>query len=677
MRGLPLSFKNISFSKRIIRPRVLVPFFLILFLSVGIFLMPSPAFASWWNPADWVRDYLSDLIIGVAYLIYMLGVGAVKLGVLYNSFLMGNSAVVAEWGTMRDFTLGVFGMFVIIIALMNILKIKIEEWGVAKLIPKLVFAAFLVIMSRYICMSILNFANALTNALTASLSGNIYGIFDHLGSLFQNFCKADSCDASTRMNAAFLALFVAFIALIFLLILAIVMFIRVIMLIFLVIVSPLAFALIVLPWTSKYFSEWWKMLIKWTFFYPISMFIFAIGVSLSQNLQGDKQVTAAVAMVLPTILPTNSTDFVNLLVQFSLVLIALVIIPLAVILPLKLLGAVGSAASNGLSGMLTGKNGIPGLGKYSPKAARDWVGARTKRANEMNADKFNKMMRKPFTNKKGELSKFGQWANKMNPEMMKAETVKAGKDFSNANIDKGLHGAYFRMLMNPGRSKQKMDYENALMKAAGIDESEIAENRELALERAKQSVQGKFLTSFTQKHGETFASQAALSSMLDKGFVEGKTEKDEGVQAVYSKNDLFQSAKQSQKRHDHVDKDIRKYSALDLNGLNDDALDVKYSDLNKDLLADADYGLTEGFANNDRLSTHKKGQLYELYQATAEHHSMQKNKFIEEAETARKAGDMTKAAEATKKAQKAQERIDKSLGHAERLERYNPDPNRI
>lgn len=377
----------------------MLPFFLfVIFASFTI--VPNIALGSWWNPVDWVRDILSEILQAIASLLYLLSFGYFKVSVYMTSQMLAAPVVGNNWEAMRNLAFSFFGVFVVVIALMNILRVKIEEWGVNKMIPKLAIAAVLVIFSKYICLSLINVANALANAIAHSLNVNIYAPFEQMSTLFTEYC--DDCDSTTKLYSSFALLFVALISFPILILCAIIMYFRALILLFLIVTSPIAFALNVLPWTTTIFKKWWDEFIKWTFFYPFFIAIFCIGSVISTGARNVGNSQQMVTTFLGGTLPEFFKDgvIVNLMTEFAFMAMALITVPMAVFLPLKMLGAAGMAGVNNaiksqVGDRLTGKKGIPGL-KYDPKTLRDSWGERSKGVADRKRQAFRNRMINSF-----------------------------------------------------------------------------------------------------------------------------------------------------------------------------------------------------------------------------------------------------------------------------------------
>lgn len=68
---------------------------------------------------------------------------------------------------------------------------------------------------------------------------------------------------------------------------AILLFIRTLALVFVLILGPIAFLLFILPQTHQYWSMWWDRLFKWSFFFPVFLFFFWLGLAMITKLDNE------------------------------------------------------------------------------------------------------------------------------------------------------------------------------------------------------------------------------------------------------------------------------------------------------------------------------------------------------------------------------------------------------
>lgn len=349
------------------------------FFILSFFFAPKLSLAYDFGIGDSIRDAVTTALLGAAQGAFKGGIWAVNAAISFMSnFISGQR--LSAWNTVRASALGLFGLVILAIAFMNLLRIQIQVWGANRMIPKLFLAIFLVIFSKFICISIINFSTALANTF-------MYGI------AFQNFnklldpnggMKIFDPDSNVSMISAFAVFIFSAIAFLILLILAAILFFRAVVLALLIVISPLAFSLTVLPWTQKYFQEWWQHFLKWTFFFPICILILSVGFSLIPGQGNPPEPYTAGAPVDPnkTYYCINvpgteatppgcipgypsgeekpeqkeaTTSFFGMLTGLFVALAAVI---LSVYLPLKMLGAFGAAAQGFLKKNATD---IPGL----------------------------------------------------------------------------------------------------------------------------------------------------------------------------------------------------------------------------------------------------------------------------------------------------------------------------
>lgn len=381
MRALFSKIHNISFEKRDLFFKVILP------LTLFFFVLAFPRFAFAWLGEDTIKNAILD--IGRAF--FSAGFWFVKMAVGYTTTVVSNDSVGNTWTSVRNISLEVFGIIILIIAFMNLMKLQIQTWGISRMIPKMLLAVFLIVFSKFFCISLINFSHALVGSiLTAGhATGNTAGgqtpqLFDGFIGLGESLNNLQG-DNGISLAMSFVVLIMCIIAFFVLLILAIALLFRAVFLAFLIIIAPFAIAMYVLPWTEKYMQEWLKNLVKWVFFFPICILILWVGMTMvntnpATNPSNGNEFRATGGTT------TQSDDFVG---NWSNMLVAFLAIPLSVYFPLKLLGAVGQ----GLQDRMSGKKGIP-LAPFDPKSARDAWGDRSKKVEKGKKERTARMMKK-------------------------------------------------------------------------------------------------------------------------------------------------------------------------------------------------------------------------------------------------------------------------------------------
>lgn len=193
------------------------------------------------------------------------------------------SNVLEPWHTIRDIVLTLLGLGILIIAFANVLSIDIEQYGLARMIPKLVIGVILTYFSFLIGKTMLEIANVLQTQFFASISA-----LPHKGTLsyvkeFQLKLPEDASDIVGQLGTI-LFLVALFIGVVIVLIyLTIVLLARIIAIKFLVIVAPIAFILGIMPFTESLQKKWWSEFSKWVYMGPAVAGLLLVGAIITQN----------------------------------------------------------------------------------------------------------------------------------------------------------------------------------------------------------------------------------------------------------------------------------------------------------------------------------------------------------------------------------------------------------
>ncbi len=199
--------------------------------------------------------------------------------------LLTQSASKVAWQTFRDFANAAFVVAFLIIIYSQLTGAGITNYGVKKMLPKLVVAAILVNVSYYVCQLAVDISNI--------AGASIYDMFKNIpigpdgkspgeiGSQWQSIAFAI---LATGATAALLAL-VIFAPMTMLAVgLALMILIaRKAFLILLVVISPLAFVAYLLPNTEQWFKRWWKAFSTLLVLYVVIAAIFG-GSYLASNI---------------------------------------------------------------------------------------------------------------------------------------------------------------------------------------------------------------------------------------------------------------------------------------------------------------------------------------------------------------------------------------------------------
>ncbi len=276
---------------------IILPFFILLLL-----ITPQPAHAIFgvsttdivtivFRAVAFIFNFLGGILFTLAGLLVNLMLG-LNLSMLEDS----NTLVHVGWQLVRDIANLGFVLVIIIIAFATILRF--EQYGVTKLLPKLIAAAIIVNFSFAIAAVFINFTHVLTNffaerALPEMTLGGLSGwdLSTSLSNAFgpQRFfieseplppSLEDEAGAMTEFGTAALTsitglvftVIFTFIAALVLLAFAFLLFLRYLYLTFLVILAPLIWLFWVIPALKGQFNKWWDKFLQWAFFAPATMF---------------------------------------------------------------------------------------------------------------------------------------------------------------------------------------------------------------------------------------------------------------------------------------------------------------------------------------------------------------------------------------------------------------------
>ncbi|MBI4034246.1 MAG: hypothetical protein HY378_01720 [Candidatus Brennerbacteria bacterium] len=269
-------------------------------LVLLLVLVPQPAEAGSCAPLPGLWDtadcFASILRLIAFFFNFIGGVLFALAGMLVNLMLSLNLTVLDDsntlvhvgWRLVRDIANLGFVLVIIVIAFATILRF--EQYGVTKLLPKLIAAAIIVNFSFAIAAAFINFTNVLTNffasrALSSEISGpwdlssalanafgpqrfSLAGAEGDIGEFLEN---AFTGALTSIVDLAFTVIF-TFIAAFVLLAFAFMLLLRYLYITFLVILAPLVWLFWVVPALAGQFNKWWNKFFQWIFFAPASMF---------------------------------------------------------------------------------------------------------------------------------------------------------------------------------------------------------------------------------------------------------------------------------------------------------------------------------------------------------------------------------------------------------------------
>lgn len=190
------------------------------------------------------------------------------------------------WSIMRNIANVSFVIGFIIIIYSQITSIGISNYGVKKLLPKLIIAAILVNLSFFICAIAVDISNILgqtIKGLVDSVSNSITVPDKNIGAgttLWTNIIGGVIATATAGAVISYLGVSVLFPVLIAALVavvtVVVVLVLRQALIILMVVVSPLAFVALLLPNTETWFKKWRSLFFVLLLMFPAVALIFGV-----------------------------------------------------------------------------------------------------------------------------------------------------------------------------------------------------------------------------------------------------------------------------------------------------------------------------------------------------------------------------------------------------------------
>lgn len=199
--------------------------------------------------------------------------------------LITDNGTKGAWGTFRDIANVAFVIAFLVIVYSQLTSVGISNYGIKKLLPKIIIAAILVNLSYFICALMVDLSNV--------VGSSIYGLLANVVEVESGPTGAGGGGPWETIVTVILAaavglllFFIIFTSPFVLIALGIVLLIliaRQAFVILLLVVSPLAFVAYLLPNTEDWFKKWWKAFTATLMVYPIVGAIFGAS-TLASNI---------------------------------------------------------------------------------------------------------------------------------------------------------------------------------------------------------------------------------------------------------------------------------------------------------------------------------------------------------------------------------------------------------
>ena len=258
------------------------------------------------NALLFVSDFISTILSTVFGLIIWLEAQIIDYLLSPSNFSFTDAPIVKiGWTLMRDLANMFFILILLTIAFATVLRM--ESYGMKRLLPKLIIAAILINFSLVFAGFVIDFSQVLTTFFIKQAIGDDFGTITlKMASAMNitNFYKPSkeisglgiiklTSDAFAASTGIILTLVGLIITVFVFGAMAIFLVLRIINIWWLLIVLPLAVVAAVIPDTSGRFKEWWNNFFKWTFFAPtfaffiyLSLSIFSAGGELTRDTFG-------------------------------------------------------------------------------------------------------------------------------------------------------------------------------------------------------------------------------------------------------------------------------------------------------------------------------------------------------------------------------------------------------
>lgn len=233
-----------------------------------------------------------------------------------------NSSLYKAWAVMRNFANVAFVIAFLIIIYSQISSVGITNYGIKKMLPRLIIAAILVNVSYWICAIAVDISNILGSSLKGLLEGAGNQLYTK-GSTTQSGAGGvwDGLTVTVLAGAAGVAaLYIGISALLPLLLAALIAIITVVLvltlrqalIIILIVVSPLAFVAYLFPNTESLFKKWRSLFQTLLLMFPIIAVIFggsALASTIITNSAGGDFILATMAAGV-TVIPLFITPII-------------------------------------------------------------------------------------------------------------------------------------------------------------------------------------------------------------------------------------------------------------------------------------------------------------------------------------------------------------------------------
>lgn len=231
-----------------------------------------------------------------------------------------NGGLEQAWKFFRDIANAVFAVIFLWIIFSQISNVGVSNYGIKKILPRLIIGALLVNLSFYLCKLAVDLSNILGFSLKGVLEGAASRVSTQSAEVgtFNTLIVGGLALAGVGLFI-FLAVSIPTIMalLLALLVVLVILIVRQAAVILLIAISPLAFAAWLLPNTENLFKKWVSMLRGLLIVFPVISLLYGAGklagavlAAVGTNDPNNPKETMQVAALAASILPLGATPFV-------------------------------------------------------------------------------------------------------------------------------------------------------------------------------------------------------------------------------------------------------------------------------------------------------------------------------------------------------------------------------
>ena len=231
-----------------------------------------------------------------------------------------NGGLEQAWKFFRDIANAVFAVIFLWVIFSQISNVGVSNYGIKKILPRLIIGALLVNLSFYICRLAVDLSNILGFSLKGVLEGAASGVSTQSAEVGTfNTIIIDGLALVGIGLFIFLAVSIPTIMalLLALLVVLVILIVRQAVVILLIAISPLAFAAWLLPNTENLFKKWVSMLRGLLIVFPVISLLYGAGklagavlTAVGTDDPNNPKETMQVAALAASILPLGATPFV-------------------------------------------------------------------------------------------------------------------------------------------------------------------------------------------------------------------------------------------------------------------------------------------------------------------------------------------------------------------------------